>query len=352
MAGQNQEWIFKSRPGKAGMSTSLFEMRPCATPSIGEGEALFAVHLISLDPTIRNAMAGDEAAVRTEGSAYYAMMNWVPGQVISWIVVAQVVESRASGFAKGELVLGMAPLQRFFAATPTPQQFTKLPPGIAPTAMMASLGATAMTGYLGAKYTGQPKAGETVFVSGAAGATGLIACQTFKALGCTVFGSAGTDAKVALLQSLGVDSFNYKKESYLAGLKRLCPKGIDVAFDNVGGDCLEAMLEMVNEHGRIVLCGAISQYDTSPDAKHGVKNLFHAIAKQVRLEGFLVFGFTPEQQQDCQTTLAKWMQEGAIKDTSTVVEGFQKFPDALMGLFAGENIGKMMVREPLPASKL
>jgi len=210
------------------------------------------------------------------------------------------------------------------------------------------LGLTSKTGYLGAKYIGVPKAGEVVFVSAAAGCTGLVACQTFKSLGCTVVGSAGADEKVELLKSLGIEAFNYKKESYLDGLKRLCPDGINIAFDNVGADCLEAMLEMINERGRIVLCGSISQYDTTPDKKYGIKNLFHAIAKQVRLEGILVFAFTPEQNEDCQKTLTQWLQDGTMKDTSTIVEGFDKFSEGLMGLFAGKNIGKMMVRAPLP----
>jgi len=351
MAG-NHQWVFKSRPGASGMSASLFEMRPCAMPTAKDGEVVLALHLISLDPTMRNAMAGAEAAIRTEGASYYEFMNWTPGEVISWSVIAQVVESKSSDFAAGDMVTGSGPLARFFAVTPQPQQFTKLPPGVAPTAMLSSFGGPAMTGYLGAKYRGCPKEGETVFVSGAAGATGLVACQTFQALGCKVFGSAGSDDKVSLLRTLGVESFNYKNESYLAGIQRLCPKGFDVAYDNVGGDCLEAMLEMINEYGRVVLCGAISQYDLAPDKKYGVKNLFHAIAKQVRLEGFIVWGFTPEQLQDCQETLAKWTQDGTIKDTSTIVEGFDQFPRALMGLFAGENTGKMMVREPLPTSKL
>lgn len=316
-------------------------------PTLGDGEVLFAVHIISLDPTMRNAMAGDEAAERTEGSSYYTMMNWTPGQVINWYAVAQVVESKSADFDVGDMVMGMAPLRKFFT-TPTTQQFKKLPPGIPPETIMASMGVTAMTGYLGAKYTGCPKAGETVFVSGAAGATGLVACQTFKALGCNVFGSAGTDQKVSLLQSLGIQAFNYKNETYLSGMRRLCPQGFDVAFDNVGGECLEAMLEMVNEFGRIVLCGAISQYDTPPEQKHGIRNLFHAIAKQVHIKGILVYGFTAEQQEDCQNTLTQWMQDGTVQDTSTIIEGFDEFPDALMGLFAGKNTGKMMVREALP----
>merc|ERR1712008_165632 len=322
-------------------------MGPCSMPMLGDGEALFAVHIISLDPTMRNAMAGDEVADRTEGCLYYRAMRWTPGQVVASSVIAQVVESKSADFNVGDMVMGKGPLRKFFT-TPKTKKIKKLPPGISPVTMMASMGGPAMAGYLGAKLKGCPKAGETVFVSGAAGATGLVACQTFKTLGCNVFGSAGTDQKVSLLQSLGIQAFNSKNESYLSGMRRLCPQGFDVAFDNVGGECLEAMLEMVNEFGRVVLCGAISQYVTPPDQKHGVRNLGHAIAKQVHLKGFLVFGFTAEQQEDCQNTLAQWMQDGTVQDTSTIIEYFAKFPDALMGLFEGKNTGKMMVREALP----
>merc|ERR1719480_774698 len=123
------------------------------------------------------------------------------------------------------------------------------------------MGNTPLTGYLAAKHIGEPKAGEIAFVSGAAGATGLVACQTFKNHGCRVLGSAGADDKVALLASLGVEAFNYKKETILHGLRRLAPGGVNICFDNVGGETLEAALEMMNDRGRVLLCGAISQYD-------------------------------------------------------------------------------------------
>lgn len=347
---KNAEWTLRSRPGPTGLSASLFEMRDCAMPETQEGEVLIATHLISLDPTMRNAVAGEDAAVRRHGSAYWKLMYWNLGEVISWHVVARVMESKCPDFLAGDLVTAWAPLRRFSSVLPSKHRMKKLPSGISPTAMFSSMGFTAETGFLGAKYIGRPREGEIVFVSGAAGATGLLACQTFKALGCKVFGSAGSDEKVKVLEGLGVPSFNYKKESYLDGLRRFCPDGFDVAFDNVGGDCLEAMLEMINDHGRIVLCGAISQYDTLPEKRYGVKNLFQVVAKQVRIEGFLVFGFTDEQNEDCRQTLAKWVQDGVVKDTSTVIEGFENFPQALMGLFAGQNTGKMMVREPIPDS--
>jgi NADPH-dependent curcumin reductase CurA len=291
-------------------------------------------------------MAGEEAAERTEGSGYWAFMkSWRPGNVVSWFVVAKVIESKCPECEVGDMVLGMAPLRKFNASPMT--GFSKIAPGVAATTAMSVTGMTSMTAFCGAKFIGTPKSGELAVVSGAAGATGLMACQTFKALGCRVVGSVGSDDKVALLKGLGVEAYNYKKEPHLAGLKRLCPNGFDVAFDNVGGDCLEAMLEMINNKGRIVLCGAISQYDKPPEERYGIKNMFHAIAKNVRLQGFIMSEFSDAEKAEATATLSGWLQDGSVKDTSTVVEGFQNFTEALMGLFAGANTGKMLLREPV-----
>ena len=181
-----------------------------------------------------------------------------------------------------------------------------------------------------------------------AGATGLAACQTLKNLGCKVVGSAGSDEKVDVLKSLGIEGFNYKKESVLEGLRRLCPEGVNVAFDNVGGETLEAILEMMNDKGRIVLCGAISQYDKPPEQRFGVKNLFHIVAKQLKMQGFIVsFSFTAEQQQDCTDTLNAWFAEGKIKEVVTYVEGFANLPNGIQNLFTGANTGKCLVRVPV-----
>lgn len=341
----NREWIFKSRPGPAGVAETDFQLRTCPVPVVGDGQLLVAPHLFSMDPTMRNALAGPEVAARAEGSVYYQFMNWEPGQVPSWRSACQVVESRADGFRAGDMVLATAPWRELSCISP--KGVEKIPPGVAPDAAMSVFGGTGMTGYMGSKFIHAPKDGDVAFVSAAAGATGLVACQTLKLNGCRVIGSAGSDDKVALLQSLGVESFNYKKETTLAGLRRLCPDGITFAFDNVGGETLEAAIEMMNDYGRVVLCGAISQYDRKPEDRYGVKNLFHVVAKQLKLEGFVVWRFTPEQVSECTSTLAKWVREGAIKVPCTFIDGFDKLPNGILGLFEGANTGKMLVRMPL-----
>lgn len=331
------------------MSESDFELRACSMPTLGDGDLLLATHLISLDPTMRNCMSGSEAAERTDGSWYYEFMNWQPGAVVTWFVIGRVEESKAADFKKGDMVFTSAPLREFTTAQAA--VCNKLPEGVAPTAMMSAMGLTSLTAYVSAKYIAEPKAGDVAFVSGAAGATGLVVCQTLQNLGCRVVGSAGTDDKVALLSSLGVEAFNYKKESILEGLQRLCPKGLNIFFDNVGGETLEHALEMMNDFGRVVMCGAISQYDKEPSQKYGVKNLFHVIAKQLKLQGFLCWSFSEAQKKECTETMGQWLKEGKIQDLHTALDGFEKFPDAMRGLFTGLNTGKMLVRVPLESSR-
>lgn len=346
MALSNREWVFKSRPGPSGFVVTDFELRDCAVPEAAEEELLVRLHLLSMDPTMRNAMAGDEAAKRTDGSKYWSFMHWQRGSVPTWSVVAQVVQSRAEGFAPGDMVLTSAPW-RELAAVPA-SGARKVPEGIAPSAALSAVGMTARTGYLGAKYCGEPEEGDVAYVSGAAGATGLIACQTLKSLGCRVVGSVGSKEKVELLKSMGIEGFNYRKESVSEGLLRLCPDGLNVAFDNVGGETLEAILDMMNDEGRVVLCGAISQYDTPPEQRYGVKNLFQVIAKRLKLQGFITsFSFNEAQTAACTEQLETWLREGIIKDVSTFVDGFENMPKGIETLFSGANTGQCLVRVPL-----
>jgi len=350
MAAANREWIFVKRPSGSGMSESDFELRDCPTPVVGDGEVLLSTHLISIDPTMRNAMSGSEVAERTEGAAYYKFMNWQVGSVVSWSIIGRVEESKAPGFEVGDMVSTFAPLRERTVAVAEACQ--KLPDGVSPTAVMSSMGGTALTAYLSATHIGKPETGDVVFVSGAAGATGLVACQTFQNLGCKVVGSAGTDDKVALLESLGVSAFNYKKESTLEGLRRLSPNGLNIFYDNVGGETLEQALEMMNDHGRVVMCGAISQYDMKPSERYGVRNLFHVIAKQLTLQGFIVTIFSEEHKAECIATMAQWLQEGKLQDRHTALDGFDKFPAGIRGILSGVNTGKMLIRVPLPSSML
>ena len=188
-------------------------------------------------------------------------------------------------------------------------------------------------------------------LSGAVGATGFCAVQILKNLGLEVIGCAGNNDKVKLLESMGVKAFNYKTEKPLDALLRLCPNGLDIYFDNVGGEILEAALEVMNDFGRVIACGSISGYDQPMEKMYGVRNLFHVVAKRITFQGFVtdLKSFTQKQFTDAATQLAQWLKSGQLKDTFTVVDGFERTPEALMGLFSGRNTGKMMVRCELPS---
>jgi len=333
-----------------GFQPTDLELRECPVPECGQGQVLLATHLMSMDPTMRNAMAGEEAAGRTDGSAYYKMMNWTPGKVITWRIAGLVLESKAEGFSKGDMVFAAAPWREINAVDASSLQ--KMPEGVAPSAAFSCLALTALTGHLGVKHVTRPQPGDVAYVSGAAGATGLIACHTLKQMGCRVIGSAGSPEKVQYLQSLGFEAFNYREESVENALKRLAPGGLNACFDNVGGETLEVVLEMMNDTGSVTLCGAISQYDAKPENRYGVRNLFQIVAKRLRVEGFIVGFFPPEAHAEGSETLLSWLREGKISDVSYFVDGFENLPDGIVGLFRGTNTGKMLVRVPLDLCKL
>jgi NADPH-dependent curcumin reductase CurA len=207
------------------------------------------------------------------------------------------------------------------------------------------MGMPGMTAYVGLLDIGKPKAGDTVFVSAAAGAVGSVVCQIARLHGCRVVGSAGSASKVHWLREVaGVDAaFNYKEvDSLIAELGRHCPNGIDVYFDNVGGAHLEAALELMNSFGRLVLCGMISQYN-SPTT--GPNNLTHAVRKRLTLQGFIVSDHIDRLPQ-FSADMATWIQSGKIQWKETLVEGLENAPRAFIGLFTGENLGKMLVKLP------
>jgi NADPH-dependent curcumin reductase CurA len=212
-------------------------------------------------------------------------------------------------------------------------------------AYLGILGMTGLTAYVGLLDMGRPRTGETVFVSSAAGAVGAAVCQIAKIKGCLVVGSAGSDSKVKwLVEEAGVDvAFNYKKvEDLPAELSKHCPQGIDLHFENVGGEHLEAAIEQMNNHGRIVLCGMISQYNAT-ERPPGPNNLFLAISKRLTLKGFIVSDHLDRQPQflaDMQT----WIEEDRMRWKETIVEGIEEAPRAFIGLFEGANFGKMLVR--------
>lgn len=202
-----------------------------------------------------------------------------------------------------------------------------------------------MTAYFGLLEVGQPKPGETVFVSGAAGAVGSLVGQIAKIAGCRVVGSAGSQAKVDwLVGELGFDAaFNYKEvNDYDAKLKEICPQGVDVYFDNVGGSLTDAVFSHLNLRARVAVCGQIDQYNATRPAR-GPRVLWHLIVKRARVQGFLVFDFAsrfPEGQQ----RIAEWLNSGRIKYRETITDGLENAPKAFIGLFHGENTGKQVVR--------
>ncbi len=223
--------------------------------------------------------------------------------------------------------------------------FTRIDPRIAPpTAWLNALGMPGMTAFFGLREVGQPKPGETVVVSGAAGAVGMTVGQVAKKMGCRVVGIAGGEEKCRfVVEQLGFDAcIDYKAGSVHAGLKEHCPQGVDVYFDNVGGDILDAVLTRINMKARIVICGAISQYNATSQVK-GPANYLSLLVNRARMEGMVVFDYAPRYAEGV-ATLAGWMQEGSVKSIEYVVEGFERFPEALLMLFEGRNLGKLVLK--------
>jgi NADPH-dependent curcumin reductase CurA len=259
--------------------------------------------------------------------------------------LAEVVESRAPGFAAGDLVWGDTGWQQY--ATLNARHVTKLgkaPEGEPITYLMSVYGVAGLTAYFGLLECGQPKAGETVVVSAAAGSVGSIVGQIAKIKGCRTIGIAGGAAKCELLtRDLGFDAaVDYKAENFSKALRAAAPKGIDVYFDNVGGTVLEACLFSMNNNGRIACCGAVSQYD-APQAHgpRGVPGLI--VTKRLTMRGFIVMDFA-DQNAKALADLSGWVASGQLKVREDIIEGFDKLPNALIGLLAGDNVGKRMVK--------
>ena len=297
------------------------------------GQILVRNRFMSVDPYMRGRM--------------YDRPSYVPpfaiGEPLQGGAVGEVVESASPDFAPGDLVESMFGWREAYVAPAG--AVTKLPKtGAPPQAFLGILGMPGMTAYGGLLEIGQPKPGDVVFVSGAAGAVGSTVCQIAKIKGCTVIGSVGSDDKAAWLKERGVDEvINYKTCGDLtAALKAAAPKGIDIYFDNVGGDHLEAALEVARPFARFIECGMISAYnDTAP--KPGPKNLIYVVGKSLRIQGFIVTQFMGLKDQFVQD-MAGWIGEGRLSWQETVVEGVENAPAAFLGLFTGANVGKMLVK--------
>jgi NADPH:quinone reductase len=313
---------------------SDFALVAAAMPAPAEGQVLVKSAYWSVDPYMRGRITG----VRT----YADPVNL--GDVMQGGAVGQVVESRAEGLAAGDFVTGMWGWQEF--AIENAKSVRKLDPALAPVSTaLGVLGMPGMTAYFGFLDICKPQAGETVLVSGAAGAVGSLVGQIAKIQGCRAIGVAGTDDKVDwLVKELGLDAgFNYKSTSdYSARLKELCPKGIDCYFDNVGGALTDAVLPQMNLYGRVSICGQISQYNLEKP-ELGPRLLSHVLVKQLKVEGFIIFRFQNRYPEGIQQ-MARWLREGRLKHREEVVEGFENIVKAFIGMLHGENTGKMLVK--------
>ena len=311
-----------------------FELAETELPAPGPGGMLIRNVVTSVDPYLRGRMSDRESYV-----APFAL-----GAAIEGRAVGEVVASNGGRFSPGTYVIHRLGWRDY--AISDGAGLTEIDPGLAPlSAYLGTLGASGLTAYVGLLRIAETKPGETVFISAAAGAVGVVACQIAKAMGCTVIGSAGSQAKTDWLRTeAGCDHvIDYKTAGDLTkALAAAAPQGIDVYFENVGGEHLVAALNVLKSFGRIAVCGMIGTYnDTTPQP--GPWNLFNVIAKRITLKGYALFDhddLTPQFMKD----MGKWMAEGKMKLHETLVEGLEKTPDAFIGIFKGENIGKMIVR--------
>lgn len=332
MSQSNRRFLLAKRPvGAVRRDDFTFETVPAQAP--GAGQIQVRNLYLSLDPAMRGWM--------NEGKSYIPPVAL--GEVMRALGVGEVVASNHPDYKPGDHVSGALGVQDFF--TDQPQGLYKIDPRLAPLPRyLSALGMTGMTAYFALLEVGQPKAGDTVVISGAAGAVGSIVGQIAKLKGCHVVGIAGGAQKCQYLKDeLGFDGvIDYKAEDVLAGLKRECPKGVDVYFDNVGGEILDAVLTRINFRARIVICGAISQYNNK-EAVKGPANYLALLVNRARMEGFVVTDHAKEYGKAAQE-MAGWLASGKVKSKEDVVEGLETFPEALLKLFSGENFGKLVLK--------
>lgn len=329
----NKRILLAARP--VGMpKESDFRIVSEGVETMAAGDVLVEILYLSVDPYMRGRMS--------EAKSYAPPVRL--GEIMPGGTVGRVVHSNASEFRKGDIVVGMLGWQQF--ALVTKEKLTKIDPTLAPiSTALGVLGMPGMTAYFGLLDICQPKAGETVVISGAAGAVGSYVGQIAKIQGCRVVGIAGNDEKIQLLKSeFGFDdAFNYKTTAdYSSALGELCSNGIDCYFDNVGGPITDAVFGHLNDFSRVAICGQISQYNsTKPEM--GPRLLMPILIHRVKVQGFLVGQFAARAKEAI-VQLARWVGEGKLKYQETIVEGFENAPRALIGLLNGENTGKMLVK--------
>ncbi len=332
-AMKNKQIILASRPtGMPAMDN--FATVDAEVPQPKDGEVLVRTRYLSVDPYMRGRM--------NDGKSYVA--PFAVNEVINGGVVGEVIESRSADFKPGDIVTGQLGWQLYSVARA--KELRKVDPNLAPvTTALGVLGMPGLTAYFGLVDIGKPREGETVVVSGAAGAVGMTVCQVAKIKGCRVIGIAGSDEKNEYLErELWVDrTINYKTAVDMKqALKDACPNGVDIYFDNVGGAVSDAVLPFINQAARVVICGQISLYNLDrPDV--GPRPQPYLLVKSALMQGFIITDYASRFAEGVKQ-LGQWVQEGKMKYAENIVDGFENTPNAFLGLFSGENLGKQLVR--------
>ncbi len=316
------------------ITPDVLQLSESPIPTVADGQALAKVKYLSIDPTMRIWMA--------DVAQYMPPVQL--GEVMRCLGLAEVIESRHPGFKKGDKISGFTGMEDYLLLSADdkypPQKLPSIP-FLSDTNFLNLLGINGLTAYFGLLEVGQPKSGETLVVSAAAGATGSIVGQLGKIHGCRVVGIAGTDEKCKWIKDdLGFDAaINYKHPDWKAQLAAATPKGVDINFENVGGEVMQAVLDRMNLHGRVVLCGLISGY-TKQDP--GLASFGQVLIKRLRVEGFIILDYASRFMEAGQK-LGMWKMTGKLESRETIVKGLEKAPEAINMLFRGDNIGKLIV---------
>ena len=323
-------WHLKQRP-KGLPTDDDFALAEIDLPPLEDGMIRVRNSWLSVDPYMRGRMNDVKSYVP----------SFQVGEPMDGGAIGEVVESRAEGFAPGDLVQHMAGWRD--EAVVSARTAQKLPDmGVPPELFLGVLGVTGMTAYFGLLDATSAKDGDIVFVSAAAGAVGSVVVQIAKARGMTVIGSAGGSEKCDFVRSLGADQvIDYKSGPVLKSLAAAAPDGIDVYFDNVGGGHLDAALALARNHARFAICGMIEGYNSGEPTN--LRFAMRIIAARIRLQGFIIFDYFPRMAEFF-SDMGQWVASGQVKSRETVVDGLDKMPEAFRGLFAGANVGKMLVR--------
>ena len=330
MTNTNHQFRLAARPvGMPKDSDWTLTEEPVREPAAGE--VLIRILYISLDPAMRGWM--------NDRKSYIAPVGL--GEVMRAGGAGRVIKSMHNRFAVGDHVVGLLGVQEYAVS----DDLVSVDTGRAPLPVyLSALGMTGMTAYFGLLDIGKPNAGDTVVVSGAAGAVGAVVGQIAKIKGCRVVGIAGGKVKCDyIVKELGFDAaIDYTSNDFKAALTHHCPNGIDIYFDNVGGDILDAALARLALHARVVICGAISQYNSTTPVK-GPANYYSLLVNRASMTGMIVFDYA-DRYRDAARDLGAWMAEGRLKSREDIVAGFDKFPDALRMLFKGANLGKLLLK--------